>query len=192
MSFKRLGSVACALLIAGSLVVPTRGNAYTITGGIGGAGGSSHFGVGSVIGFLPVLALISLFLEMQTRTAFSDTRWPYAPESDMARRPVFNAMQSMMNPNGQAEGDDPWLSYAAGKPRAAMPVKGVPMQAALPWRGFYLGGNLGWGTGNNEWVDTFGDLAGVPGDRLHVNTAGILGGIHGGYEQQFGRWVLGI
>jgi outer membrane immunogenic protein len=187
---KRFGTVACAVLVAATLLMPTGARAYVINGGIGGGGGHSSHRLASFLSIVPIFALISIMIEL--RLAGVDLErplWLDTPEDELARRPVFNAMQSMMQPNGTAE--PAWMSYAA-KPRAAMPVKAIAARPATPWRGFYVGGNVGWGTGNNEWVDTFGDLAGVPGDRLHVNTSGILGGVHAGYEQQFGRWVLGV
>jgi outer membrane immunogenic protein len=60
------------------------------------------------------------------------------------------------------------------------------------WSGAYVGGHLGWGFGSEEWRDTFGDVAGVPGSTLGISGNGFLGGVQAGYNIQRGRVVFGV
>ena len=70
----------------------------------------------------------------------------------------------------------------AGGPTAVAPEPTVapppaPIAASTDWSGFYVGGQLG-------FADIDSNGAGLDGD-------GLIGGIHGGYRFDFGRFVAG-
>lgn len=58
------------------------------------------------------------------------------------------------------------------------------------WTGFYIGGHGGyqWSTVDLGFEK---ELPGL-GDGVSLNTDGAMGGIHGGVQQQFGNFVIGI
>lgn len=64
------------------------------------------------------------------------------------------------------------------------PAPAAPAFIATPWDGFYIGGNLGYGS-------TDFTLS-VPGASASLNGSGVLGGFQTGYNRQFGTFVLGF
>jgi outer membrane immunogenic protein len=74
---------------------------------------------------------------------------------------------------------------------ADMPVKARPMVVDPPfsWTGFYIGGYVGGLWGSKDWLEIIGP---TPGGSIHPEYDGIIGGFQGGYNYQFGRWVIGI
>lgn len=71
----------------------------------------------------------------------------------------------------------------------------VYVAPAFSWTGFYIGGNLGIGTGTSNWSNIV--VPGHPGENLHGTFAtdtlvGPVGGMQLGYRQQFGGFVFGI
>jgi opacity protein-like surface antigen len=58
------------------------------------------------------------------------------------------------------------------------------------WTGFYIGGHGGyqWSTIDLGFEN---ELPGL-GDGVSLDTDGGMGGMHGGVQQQFGNWVLGV
>src|SRR3970040_242990 len=61
------------------------------------------------------------------------------------------------------------------------------------WTGFYVGAHAGYGWGDNSWkfpLNEYYNLA--PGDDFSADPEGFMGGIHGGYNRQMGRWVFGV
>lgn len=93
---------------------------------------------------------------------------------------------------------------------ADMPLKGPVAPPIYDWRGFYLGGNAGWGavdpTANFNpavlglllpnasarggfIVDT---AASTPPFALSFNEKGWLGGVQAGYNWQYLNWVYGL
>jgi len=64
------------------------------------------------------------------------------------------------------------------------PAPAAPAFIATPWDGFYIGGNLGYGS-------TDFTLS-VPGASASLNGSGVLGGFQTGYNKQFGTFVLGF
>lgn len=65
------------------------------------------------------------------------------------------------------------------------------------WSGLYLGGQIGTGHGNADWLEgpaggpTF--LLGAPGDLIFSHAPdGVLYGATFGYNWQFGDWVVGV
>jgi len=92
---------------------------------------------------------------------------------------------------------------------AARPyVKAPPMAAVYDWTGFYVGGNVGYGWGENtdprlSLVNpgNVGNITsylttGLPGFTSgnqfpNLNPNGVFGGLQFGYDKQFGKWVVG-
>jgi outer membrane immunogenic protein len=84
---------------------------------------------------------------------------------------------------------------------ADMAVKAPPPAPApvYSWTGFYIGGNVGYGWGQNQSV-SFSDVpgplvsanVGIPGP-ISLNTSGALGGFQLGYNWQFNQaWLVGF
>ncbi len=95
-------------------------------------------------------------------------------------------------------------SYKWGDPPPAVTASAMPLKAPaatiapMNWTGFYVGGHLGGGAGDNRWSDPFGSTVGLGGftnvagfgDTTHGT--GPLGGAQIGANWQTGNWVLGI
>jgi len=87
------------------------------------------------------------------------------------------------------------LTVAAGtNPALAadLPVyKAAPAAIApLSWTGFFVGSHVGWGEGQKKFIDNFPTPDGeVDAD---VRNRGWIGGLQGGYNQQFNWLVLGV
>jgi len=80
------------------------------------------------------------------------------------------------------------VAFAADLPTHKAPPP-PPTPAPYSWTGFYIGGELGYGWG--EESDTLSALTGYPLD--HFGVSGLKGGIKGGYNQQFNNnFVLGV
>ncbi len=60
-------------------------------------------------------------------------------------------------------------------------VRAQPESRAPIWAGAYMGANIGYGTGD-VWED---------GQSGRLHTAGVVGGLHAGYNWQFGSFVVG-
>ncbi|MDH7795588.1 MULTISPECIES: outer membrane protein [unclassified Beijerinckia] len=73
-------------------------------------------------------------------------------------------------------------AMAADLPRRAPAPAPAPIYVApiFTWTGFYVGGQIGGGWGRSE-------LAG-----FGYNANGVVGGLHAGYNQQFGMIVAGV
>lgn len=72
-------------------------------------------------------------------------------------------------------------------------VSGARAQSAQPtvnWTGFYIGGHGGY-----QWSTVAlgfeHELPGL-GNGVSLDTDGGMGGVHGGVQQQFGNWLLGV
>jgi outer membrane immunogenic protein len=101
------------------------------------------------------------------------------------------------------------LNGAEAADLAARPYLKAPAPAAVyDWTGFYVGGNVGYGWGENTNpslnlvnpgnianITTFlttGFPGFVSGNQYpNLNPNGAFGGLQFGYDKQFGRWVLG-
>jgi outer membrane immunogenic protein len=73
-----------------------------------------------------------------------------------------------------------------------LPAKAPPLPV-FSWTGFYVGGHGGCGA-SRQSIDNF-NSAGSPADFFGDFTSdggGCFGGIQGGYNWQWGNWVLGI
>lgn len=65
-------------------------------------------------------------------------------------------------------------------------------QSLHDWRGFYLGGNAGYGVARNDTSARFIDFAGNPIETFVMSPAGGLVGAQAGYNWQHDRWVFGV
>lgn len=94
---------------------------------------------------------------------------------------------------------------------AARPYTKAPpaVAAVYDWTGFYVGGNIGYGWGENTdpslslvnpgnagFITSF-LTTGLPGfssgnQYPNLNPDGVFGGLQAGYDRQFGTWVLGM
>ena len=90
-------------------------------------------------------------------------------------------------------------AMAADLPRKA-PVY-TPPPPIFSWTGFYIGGNVGWGSlrdnGETFCINPFGVLNGpgcsaqtATGDQIRGD--GFIGGVQAGYNWQINNWVLGV
>ncbi|MFH1344841.1 MAG: outer membrane beta-barrel protein [Pseudomonadota bacterium] len=94
------------------------------------------------------------------------------------------------------------VSGAVGASAADMAVKARPLAAVYNWTGFYIGGNIGYGWGQNtnpfvSFVDPAPQVGFDPyfaaGGNVFPNLkpAGIIGGGQIGYNWQMNQFVLG-
>jgi opacity protein-like surface antigen len=60
----------------------------------------------------------------------------------------------------------------------------APVVPLYNWTGFYIGAHAGTAWGNTDWIADFG----ITSPRF----AGVMGGGQGGFNYQFGSWVVGI
>ncbi|MGY2907104.1 outer membrane protein [Bradyrhizobium sp. URHC0002] len=77
---------------------------------------------------------------------------------------------------------------------AARPYTKAPVAVAAVynWTGFYIGGQVGYAWGDNRTTEFF-TATGLPsGFNQNYNTNGVVGGVHAGYNWQFGQFVLGL
>ena len=92
------------------------------------------------------------------------------------------------------------LGLVCGGARAAdlpAPVQAQP--SAYDWGGFYFGGSVGGNITSNFNADTEGDTTfrfdnnngGLVPITLDSGTGGLIGGLQGGYNYQFGSYVVG-
>ena len=100
-------------------------------------------------------------------------------------------------------------SAQAARSRRPPLSQGSPPAAVYDWTGFYVGGNLGYGWGENTNPSlnlvnpgNVGNITGflitgLPGATTNgnqfpnLNPNGVFGGLQFGYDKQFGHWVLG-
>jgi outer membrane immunogenic protein len=93
-------------------------------------------------------------------------------------------------------------AFAADLPAAPAYTKAPAYVSAPSWTGFYIGGNLGYGWGNNtnpaiSFVDPGAGLgtafffASGGNQYQNMNPKGVIGGGQIGYDWQAGNWVLG-
>lgn len=86
------------------------------------------------------------------------------------------------------------IFVAAGSASAAdlgarAPVYKAPVPLAYNWTGFYVGGNAGLGVGAGDSALT---IPAFPNnERFTRGGAGGIAGLQGGYNWQFGNWVVG-
>src|SRR5579871_4074955 len=90
------------------------------------------------------------------------------------------------------------LALAGSAQAADLPFKAAPAAVApvpgYDWSGIYVGAHIGGGWATNDISDPglgfIGTLLGVPVVQT-TDSSGILGGVQGGWNYQFGRFVLG-
>jgi outer membrane immunogenic protein len=74
----------------------------------------------------------------------------------------------------------------------SMPLKAPPVPY-FTWDGFYLGVNVGYGWGENQWTSQgILELPGATTSNFNPSTNHVLGGVQAGANYQFGTWVAGI
>jgi len=84
------------------------------------------------------------------------------------------------------------VAATSGAYAADLPLKAPPVVVAWNWSGFYLGGNIGYGWGQNPITD-INDGAFAPGVGYgSFDPEGFLGGFHAGANWQTGRVVVGL
>lgn len=71
-------------------------------------------------------------------------------------------------------------AQAADLPRRAAPPAPIYVAPIFTWTGFYVGAQIGGGWGRNEFAG------------LTYNPNGVVGGLHAGYNMQFGAIVAGV
>ena len=85
------------------------------------------------------------------------------------------------------------FSFVNAASAADMPVKAgpAPVAAAFSWTGFYLGGDIGYGSAKSDGLAL--NAGGVPGSGPAWSTTsnGVLGGVFGGGNYQMGKFVVG-
>ena len=65
--------------------------------------------------------------------------------------------------------------------------------AAYSWTGLYVGGQIGYGFGDNTGNVAFTTPGGMSGNPPLVGDAsGVIGGAHLGYNLQIDPWVIGV
>jgi len=80
---------------------------------------------------------------------------------------------------------------AADVPMKAGRQMAPMMPVAYSWHGFYFGGHIGAGDAEHDGLYNADDgTSAVHGDEFNLN--GVLAGLHGGYNWDFGGWVLGV
>jgi outer membrane immunogenic protein len=86
------------------------------------------------------------------------------------------------------------ISQAAAAADIPYPVKSPPLYGLPPsWAGFYLGGEVGYGTDGVRWHNVGSSAFFSPLDsRTFDRGGGVIGGGQAGYNFQLGRIVLGI
>ncbi len=68
-----------------------------------------------------------------------------------------------------------------------------PSLPSFTWTGFYVGGQIGYGWGDNDGSVSWATAQGQSGQsNLGSGAQGVIGGAHLGYNQQFDHWVLGL
>ena len=97
-------------------------------------------------------------------------------------------------------GAAPPVHSASARPYGApigfgAPIFKAPVLAAWTWAGPYIGANIGYSAGKSKTDAVFNDaVAGAPlfatGSSDSLN--GVIGGIQGGYNWQWGNWVAGV
>ncbi|ARN83889.1 TonB-dependent siderophore receptor [Methylocystis bryophila] len=77
---------------------------------------------------------------------------------------------------------------------------------AMNWSGFYVGAQIGYGWGLNDGSLTYATPGGLAGqsnlssgaiviggsNNQNADAIGVIGGAHLGYNQQYGKWVVGV
>lgn len=72
---------------------------------------------------------------------------------------------------------------------APAPVYAAPL---FTWTGFYVGGQIGYGWGNNSTAEYITATGAFTNFKRTFKPDGILGGLHAGYNMQSGSLVYGL
>jgi opacity protein-like surface antigen len=69
----------------------------------------------------------------------------------------------------------------------------LPPPPVFTWTGIYLGGQIGYGWGDNTGNVAFATPGGIVGtNALGGDAKGVIGGGHVGYNLQINQWVIGL
>ncbi len=80
----------------------------------------------------------------------------------------------------------------AGSPILANANAAAPAPA-FTWTGVYLGGQIGYGWGDNNGNVSYATPGGLSGvNPLNGDASGVIGGAHAGYDLQLSNWVVGL
>ena len=86
-------------------------------------------------------------------------------------------------------------AIADGGPRRGS-IKDAPYVAPFSWTGLYIGANVGgaWTKTDSAWDPLpTAEVFGIRGQTYNLDSSGLIGGLHGGYNWQANRsWVLGL
>ena len=114
------------------------------------------------------------------------TRWPAGLLGGYVRYygAPFAVMGSLRAELDKGTTPPPWL----------LPVPTAsPSLPSFTWTGFYVGGQMGYGWGDNDGSVSWATAQGQAGQsNLTSGAQGVIGGAHLGYNQQFDHWVLGL
>ena len=96
----------------------------------------------------------------------------------------FAVMGSLRAELDKGATPSPWL----------LPVPtAAPSLPSFTWTGFYVGGQIGYGWGDNDGSVSWATAQGQAGQsNLGSGAQGVIGGAHLGYNEQFDQWVLGL
>ena len=86
------------------------------------------------------------------------------------------------------------LDKGAAPPPWLLPVPSAsPSLPSFTWTGLYVGGQVGYGFGDNDGWVSWATAQGQSGQsNLSRGAQGMIGGAHVGYNQQFDQVVLGV
>ena len=86
------------------------------------------------------------------------------------------------------------LDKGAAPPPWLLPIATAsPSLPTFTWTGLYVGGQMGYGWGDNDGTVSWATGQGQIGQtNLTSGGQGVIGGAHVGYNQQFDQWVLGL
>ena len=86
------------------------------------------------------------------------------------------------------------LAQGASPPPWRLPVPTVaPSLPSFTWTGLYIGGQMGYGFGDNDGWVSWSTAQGQTGQsNLARGAQGVIGGAYVGYNQQVDNWVLGL
>jgi outer membrane immunogenic protein len=111
------------------------------------------------------------------------------------RKVVFVALSAFFPPLLAGLSGEPARAADLGDWRQDRSYKDEPpiyVPRYFSWTGFYIGGNLGYATGDSSSASFDGGFDAVGGEGLTVHPSGFMGGLQAGYNWQAGNFVAGV